>query len=282
MMRDFLFSGYRGIAKILSGTGIGNLWPVNVLHKQIMRRRTRQPITLHGKTFYTDPEDSMGLAIHGIHEPFETEVIRSRVRRADVVFDIGANIGYYTILFATLVGPEGHVFAFEPEASNLQLLRKNVSVNGLTNVTIVPQAVSDHGGETELYISHGTSCMHSLYPSKFTGHSVKVGVLRLDDFVNQRSLRPSLIKLDVEGAEYRALLGLRNFLGTDCALQLVVEIWPEALERSGTSAAAVIELLLSHEFALFALDDDVKDLKRIAKPEFAFPARTNVLAVRGR
>jgi len=79
---------------------------------------------------------SKQLVRHGIHEKNETNLVKSKIKEGEIVVDIGANIGYYTLIFAKLVGTSGKVFAFEPEPHNFHLLQKNLKANSYQNVTI--------------------------------------------------------------------------------------------------------------------------------------------------
>ena len=72
-----------------------------------------------------------------------TDVVTKEIQPGDTVLDLGANIGYFTLLFAKLVGNNGIVFAFEPEPQNIALLTKNIKINNYKNVTLVPKAVSN-------------------------------------------------------------------------------------------------------------------------------------------
>src|SRR5207253_6545315 len=101
----------------------------------------------------------------GVWEPLETYLVERRVREGDVVLDIGANIGYYTLVFAELVGDSGRVFAFEPEPANFALLSENTGLNGRANVTLVNAAVADAGGRLPLYLAGENKGDHRLFDS---------------------------------------------------------------------------------------------------------------------
>ena len=96
---------------------------------------------VHGFPIALDKGDSLGLSLFGSFEPEQTALVETLVKPGDTVVDLGAHIGYYTLLFAKLVGPSGHVVAFEPSPASCAILRRNVASNGLANVTIVNAAV---------------------------------------------------------------------------------------------------------------------------------------------
>jgi FkbM family methyltransferase len=150
---------------------------------------------------------------YGEHdERYETALLRRIVRPGDVCWDIGANIGFFTCLLARLVGPRGRVVAFEPATATRRLLEENVALNGLSNVTVRPEALGDsdaratiHFGDGEL--AEGTA---SLVRTGAHAASESVTVARLD------TLRPGLpepdfVKIDVEGMQQAVWRGGAGF-----------------------------------------------------------------------
>lgn len=129
----------------------------------------------------------------------------------DTFYDVGANIGFFTLLAARLVGPEGHVVAFEPLAANVEQLRKNVALNRFANVTVVAAAIS--ASESVGLFSLGRSGRDEgkLVKTDARGDSVRVPVTTIDAAVTSNLLRPpTVMKIDVEGEEIDALRGARD------------------------------------------------------------------------
>jgi len=130
------------------------------------------------------------------------------VEPGSVVYDIGANVGFFSLLSSVLAGPEGQVVAFEPLPRNIRYLRRHIQINHLGNVTVIEAAVSDHDGKAAF----------NLGPSTAMGRLASVGELNvqmvsLDTLLAEGKLAPpDVIKLDVEGAEYDALCGGRDLL----------------------------------------------------------------------
>ena len=89
----------------------------------------------------------MRLSTRGYYEPFITAFVKDMIKEGDIVIDIGAHIGYYTLLFSKLVGKTGKVFAFEAHPDNFTLLKQNVETNGYTNVVVENKAVSNYNGK---------------------------------------------------------------------------------------------------------------------------------------
>jgi FkbM family methyltransferase len=159
------------------------------------------------------------------------------IEPGQVVYDVGANIGFFTILCARLVGPQGKVYAFEPMPANAATLRHNIVINGLHNVTIVEQALSSSSGTAELFISPW-SAFHSLNVEgavkrdnrgRDAAPPITVQTVTLDEFVREHGAEaPDLVKIDVEGAELLALEGMRDTLGSAAPLLLCELHWTNA------------------------------------------------------
>jgi FkbM family methyltransferase len=165
------------------------------------------------------------------------EILAELIRPGQVVFDVGANIGFFTILCARLVGPQGKVYSFEPMPENVATLRRNISLNGLENVVVVERALSSTSGTAELFISPW-SAFHSLNVEgavkrenrgRDAAPPIVVETVSLDEFVREEGVDPpDLVKLDVEGAELVALEGMREVLRSAQPL-LVCELhWTNA------------------------------------------------------
>jgi FkbM family methyltransferase len=124
------------------------------------------------------------------------------VRPGSVIFDIGAHVGYYSLLASTLSGPGGKVVAFEPNPNNLRFLRQHVRMNRLRTVDVLPVALCDREGEEMFEFGTGSG----------TGRLGSAGDLRvitttLDAVVAELGVTPGFLKIDVEGAEARLLEG---------------------------------------------------------------------------
>src|SRR5207244_3754027 len=119
------------------GLVLGRIGPLHLHHEWLLAKLDEGLVDVQGHKMLLDPIDTLGLSVRDVWEPLETKVVQNEVRRGSVVLDIGAHIGYYTLLMARLVGPQGRVFAFEPNPANYDLLRRNIQINSYRNVTAV-------------------------------------------------------------------------------------------------------------------------------------------------
>lgn len=145
--------------------------------------------------------------LNGTYEREQTALFQQLLRPGATVLDVGANVGYYTLLASVLAGDAGRVHAFEPEPKNAGFLRDHVRINRRRNVTVQQAAVSDRAGTARFDFGGGSGTGHLAD----TG-AIEVRTLRLDDYCAEHGLAPSAIKIDVEGAEVSVLEGARETL----------------------------------------------------------------------
>jgi FkbM family methyltransferase len=169
----------------------------------------------------------------GIDEPWIAELAQRRINRGDVVYDIGAHIGYTVLLFAQNIGDAGVVHAFEILPSVAEgFLKKTVEANNFNNVVI--HAIGLANSEQTLELPIGETLMTSISSGVSKGHKTELcKVVRLDDYVALAHLPlPSLIKIDIEGAEVDCLLGALNII-KKCRPLLIIEFHNRDLLSKG-------------------------------------------------
>jgi FkbM family methyltransferase len=128
------------------------------------------------------------------------------VASGNVVYDLGANVGFYTLLASVLVGKSGHVYAFEPLARNISYLRKHLAMNSIENCTVVEAAVAS----TEGYSQFDPSPTHTNAHLAQMGQEI-VRTVTLDSLVSRGEIRPpDVVKIDIEGSELQALEGFQQ------------------------------------------------------------------------
>jgi FkbM family methyltransferase len=133
-------------------------------------------------------------------------------KQGDIVIDVGANIGKYTINSGNLVGSDGKVYAFEPSNRPFELLCKSIKENRLENIVFpIQAAVSNKEGKSKLYLSNQEPITSIIF--KLSDNFIEVETTTLDSFINKQKLKKvDWIKIDVEGAEYEVLSGAINTL----------------------------------------------------------------------
>ncbi len=126
------------------------------------------------------------------------------------VYDIGANVGFYTLFMSRFVGPEGKVFAFEPLPRNIQFLKQHVTLNLIENVHIFECALGDKSGEA-LFDTH-----QNVFEGKISlKGDLKIKMYSIDDLIHDHLIEPAaLVKIDVEGGEFSVLVGGTNYFRT--------------------------------------------------------------------
>lgn len=171
--------------------------------------------------------------------PEEYAAFREAVKPGATVFDVGANLGAYTVLFAQWVGPSGKVVAFEPAPASATGLRRLVALNDVSSrVEIVEAAVSAAVG-TARFASDGASGANAVVAAAHAGGGViTVPTTSVDAFCDTHGLRPAVIKIDVEGEELEVLRGARRTLSLP-SVQIFLELHPAAWAARGITAASM-------------------------------------------
>ena len=172
------------------------------------------------------------------------------VREGAIVMDVGANVGAYTLLFATWAGPSGRVVAFEPSHASRLGLERHLRLNGLSDrVTVRAEAVADITGTVPFSETGSAGDNRMLAAAHVEAHVVPS--VRLDDFCAAHGLAPDVIKIDVEGAELAVLRGARRTLAMRGAeLSLFVELHPSLWPAFGYTRADLEGELLAQQLTI--------------------------------
>lgn len=153
-------------------------------------------------------EGGGGSVYFNLVEPEQTSVFVENLADGDVFFDVGANVGYYTVLGSRLVGRKGLVVAFEPLARNLSHLYNHIDINNLQNVSIIPAACSDEISLAAFSTGPNNAMGHLIDGSNSNnGMPMLVPTVTLDAVVERLGVIPKVLKIDVEGAELSVLRG---------------------------------------------------------------------------
>jgi len=174
---------------------------------------------------------------------YERMLLRDIIQPGMTAVDVGANIGIYTAYMASIVGQKGRVYAFEPSPHTFNLLKK---YNKNHNVTLVQAAVGDTTGKITLYLSDKLNVDHHTYETDEERHGIDVPSYRLDDYLKNEKV--DFIKMDIQGFEHKALLGMRNILQTNHDIKVLMEFWPYGLIKAATSPQEILTFLHQLDF----------------------------------
>ncbi|OHB71790.1 MAG: hypothetical protein A2V70_04585 [Planctomycetes bacterium RBG_13_63_9] len=179
------------------------------------------------------------------YESGETAVVRSITAPGEVVWDIGANVGWYSTLLARIVGPKGRVYAFEPGRESLRMLHAS-TVNAYPQLRIVDQALSDREGTGQIHVPKDIG-EASLRRLDVGCYSQFCHVTTMDDFIRSKpSAFPVFVKCDVEGAERDVLAGASRILSSPRPPIWLIEMNPFASARFGYRPEHLTPMLLDH------------------------------------
>jgi FkbM family methyltransferase len=187
----------------------------------------------------------------------EDEIIdHFRPKDKDIVVDIGAHIGRYTIIGSKRIGPNGKVIAIEADPANFEILNRNVNLNKLTNVTSLNYAVYSNQTKLKLYLP-GKQSGFTIYNTimvnrgKHQGKFIEVNGNTLDNLLKQNEINfanINWIKIDVEGAEFEVLKGAQNVLSKSNDIAILIEIHNS---QNGTNLyRPIIEFLKMYNFKI--------------------------------
>ncbi|HEV7669862.1 MAG TPA: FkbM family methyltransferase [Thermoanaerobaculia bacterium] len=218
-----------------------------------LRIRSRRPLRMMVKPA-ADPVVSGWIERHGCWEPYNTVLLQDLLTEGDVFLDVGANLGYFTLVAADRVGPTGRVHAFEPEPENHRFCAENVARNGLSGVATAHRlGLADRPGEQLLFRSssnHGGHQLVHALPEHGGSEGIAVPLTTLDHFVAEHPEidRIDVVKMDVQGYETRALLGMREQIARHRErLILLVEFSPtllQSFDEDGTAGGTGLQRFL--------------------------------------
>jgi len=192
----------------------------------------------------------------GVWEPYETSLLASFLQPGEVFVDVGANIGYFSVLAAHLVGDSGAVFAFEPGRDNFALLRDNLELNDCGHiVTGVEAGLAQLAGRGRLYLSADNAGDHQIFAVGAARSYHGISLLNGSDYLRGSLARMDLLKVDVQGAEYAVMAGLLPLLRELPRLpRIIVELTPLSLRQAGSSGRELVELLATLGQPLYIID----------------------------
>lgn len=196
---------------------------------------------------------SLDIYLDRAYEPLESAALRSILKINDIVIDIGANVGYYSALMSSGVGPHGTVYAFEPGLSTYKKLIQTIHMLKLSNVKPFNAAIGESRGVANFFHSlSGDDAQQSLLPREgmknSKGSAGQVEIISLGDFLFENNVNDvAFLKCDVEGYEVHVLRGAENLLKGDNPPILLIEVNKPALDASNSSVHDLFKLLSGYK-----------------------------------
>lgn len=269
-------------------------WPLNnklrLARWLVPEAKNGKPAVFEGVSFlnehsllYTDTNNYLEYSVFttGTYETHIANLIKSQIREGDVVFDIGANIGIHTITMSQSAGKNGKVYAFEPIAFLGERLKKNIWINNIDNVEVVPYALSDEAATTKVFFDEnqqnlGTvSLANDAYKRNYS-----IEVRKGDDLVNEYQIEKiNFIKIDVEGLEIKVLMGLKHAIQR-FRPRIIFEYDQHYLQRTNDKGTDLQERLFNffHQWKYQLYNIEPEGMRSIPNKS-AFPSSGNIFAI---
>ena len=250
--RKFLERGFN----LFEGSGIGKIPGVFRLFTYIESHLFNTVVEVDGQKFHLDVSGGLrttwNLYYKRIHEPQVTSIFCSLINGGATVVDVGASIGYYTLLAAKRVGNDGSVYAFEPHPPSFERLIENVKLNDWKNVQAFNFAISDKKGEKKLYVFKSGRASGSGFALRNDSVPITVKTMPLEDAVKTDI---DLVKMDIEGAEVEVLKGMERTLAKG-KVKIICEVHPKHISLLGHDVSEITELLKKHSYKIYLIDEE--------------------------
>jgi FkbM family methyltransferase len=202
----------------------------------------------------------------GSNEPPVQHAIEQNLKAGDIFYDIGTNVGFFTVIAARKVGRTGHVYSFEPLPDNVKAIQHNIDLNGFKNTTILAKAVAERSGTGELLVAgySGGSALSTanMPPPDMTG-TMAVDIVSIDALIEAGTIRPpSLVKVDVEGAELGVFKGMTETMKRHQP-KIIYEIDDGRRDEYEKKAAECQTFLEAHDYVVQPLETAYTDIQWI-------------------
>jgi len=186
-------------------------------------KRNEKNIVLYSNVFYI---------ISKIIEPGLTRTLKLRLRKGDTFVDIGANIGYYSILASKICGPSGMVLSFEPDPNHFNSLVRNCRYNNCQNIVFEQKGLGRETKSGRLYLNPVNTSDHSTYPID-DRKSIDIKITSVDEYLESKMItKVDFIKLDVQGSEPSVFQGMLKTIDSNPDVTIITEFSPKWLKRS--------------------------------------------------
>jgi FkbM family methyltransferase len=193
----------------------------------------------------------------------QLEILEKIVKDGMVVVEFGGNTGFHSLQLAKLVGSKGKVYVFEPDPENYSLLLQNIKANHYNNIFPNNLAVSDKTTKTRLYVCEEHKGDHRMYKTRDKRKTIEIESVALDDFFNDED-KIDFIKMDIQGWEHRALLGMKKLINKNDNIKIICEYAPAWIRASGNTEKQLINEFLKFGFTLKYINEEKGCLEEIS------------------
>lgn len=208
-------------------------------------------ITTEGVKIYLNPKE--GDDVNYVNfDSLHRKIFKENLKEGQNILDLGAHVGYYTLIGAKIVGRKGKVYSFEPFPENSELISKSARENGLENIIVKQQAVNDVTEKGELYVWPESSRYNRTYkvnPRQL--NSIEISKVKIDDFLDDYP-RIDFIRIDIAGSEGRAIEGMKRLLKRDSP-KIIMEFSPKRIKMSGYDPAKTLEVLKDNKYEFWQI-----------------------------
>lgn len=242
--------------RFFAGTGIGKVPGVKRIFCYLLRIfGGKLYVIIDNQKFSVPYTNSLFFSYYqNVYEPSVSSLFCSLIEKGMTVVDVGANLGYYTLLAAKRVGDNGLIIAFEPNPFMFDLLQENIRINGWKNVQAFQLAVSDSEGKRQFNLPklNVAAASFTIWNENDVAESITVNAVSLDCFLQ---VDPDIIKIDVEGAELEVLRGMREIL-VKGKVKVMCEVHPAQLSSLGYSVKEIEEILNQYNYNIYLISEE--------------------------
>lgn len=265
-MKFFLLTSISRLTKAVEGLGLGKIEVLYNFYSKVISNLRPEFVKVNGYVIYLDRKDSLLLSVYPTFEPEATKFVIKTIKKGMTVVDIGAHIGYFTLLFAKLVGPKGRVYAFEPSIESFKLLKKNVEANNFKNVTLFNSAVSNENKFSKLYLSKINSQDNRIMKVQDEERETKkVKLVSLDKMFKKSKI--NFIKIDVQGVEPLVFDGAGETIERNNNIKILFEYWPYMFKKVTGGDNFILKLSSIGKVRLLGKNGVLKTFSKNSKSE---------------
>lgn len=280
--RILMFSAiFERLVPLLRNKGLYKYRIIQKIYKKCREVSIPDYVTVFGNKFFIGINDDLDIFIK--NESYEKEIsqfVIDNICEGDNIVDVGANIGFFTLLFGKIVGETGYVYAFEPELNNFKLLKQNVNENKFHNIEIIQKVVSEKKGKIK-FVIEDTSVSHYVVsdlnqPDK-KNNIIELDSVTLDNYITKPI---KLIKIDVEGHEIKVLNGMKSLIKQNKDLSLIIEFNIFTQRRAGYTGNDLFAFIEELGFDIFHMGDNKKIITPVTDKDILELDGANLLCKR--